>query len=102
MDAIGQKARNLRNAATDAEHRLWHHFWLKQLGGYKFRRQAPVLGYIADFFCFELKLIIEVDGGQRVDHAARDAARTRKLETAGCRVLRSWDDEVLLRTIEVL
>ena len=67
MDALRKKARDLRNAATDAERRLWQHLRLKQLGDCKFRRQVPVAGYIADFLCPEMKLIVELDGGQHVE-----------------------------------
>ena len=66
--------------------------------------QAPVsiAGYIADFACIEAKLVIEVDGGQHAEQAALDAERTRKLQINGYRVLRFWDNDVLLRTDAVL
>ncbi|MGH8060950.1 MAG: endonuclease domain-containing protein [Pseudoxanthomonas sp.] len=102
MDALRQKARNLRNAGTDAERRLWQHLRLKQLDGCKFRRQVPVAGYIVDFLCPEMKLIVELDGGQHIERAAYDARRTRILEAEGYRVLRYWNDDVLVRTTGVL
>ena len=102
MDALRQKARNLRNAGTDAERRLWQYLRLKQLGGCKFRRQVPVAGYTADFMCPELKLIVELDGGQHVGKSAYDVRRTHVLEAEGYRVLRYWNDDVLLRTTAVL
>ena len=102
MDALRQKARNLRNAGTDAERRLWQHLRLRQLGGCKFRRQVPVAGYIADLLCPEMKLIVELDGGQHVERATYDVRRTRVLEAEGYRVLRYWNDDVLLRTTGVL
>ena len=102
MDTLRQRARELRNSATDAEQRLWQHLRLKQLGGFKFRRQVPVTGYIADFLCHELKLIVELDGGQHVEQSAYDKQRTLVLEAAGYRVLRYWNDDVLLRTSCVL
>ena len=102
MDALRQNARNLRNAGTDAERRLWQHLRLRQLGGCKFRRQVPIAGYIADFLCFEMKLVVELDGGQHLEQAIRDADRTRVLETEGYRALRYWNDDVLVRMTEVL
>ena len=102
MDALRRKARDLRNAGTDAERRLWQHLRLKQLGGCKFRRQVPVAGYIADFLCPEMRLIVELDGGQHVERAAYDARRTCVLEAEGYRVLRYWNDDVLVRTNGVL
>ncbi|MET0893023.1 MAG: DUF559 domain-containing protein [Pseudoxanthomonas sp.] len=102
MDALRRNARTLRNTATDAERRLWQHLWLKQLAGYKFRRQVPVAGYIADFICCEVRLVVELDGGQHVERAAYDQQRTIALQRAGYRVLRYWNDDVLLRTSSVL
>ncbi len=65
--------------------------------GYSFRRQRPVLNYIADFMCMELMLIIEVDG---LTHAweetiAKDERRELDLKNAGFTVLRYTDNEVL-------
>ena len=102
MDALRQKARNLRNASTDTERRLWQHLRLKQLGDCKFRRQVPIAGYIADFLCPEMKLIVELDGGQHVEKTSYDARRTHVLEAEGYRVLRYWNNDVLLRTNGVL
>jgi very-short-patch-repair endonuclease len=47
---------------TKAEIILWSRLRSKQINGYKFRRQQPLLDYIVDFYCKDLKLIIEVDG----------------------------------------
>ena len=102
MDTLRQRARKLRNSATDAERRLWQHLRLKQLGGFKFRRQVPIAGYIADFLCRELKLIVELDGGQHAEQSAYDKERTLELEAEGYRVLRYWNDDVLLRAFYVL
>lgn len=61
--------------------------------GFKFRRQQPVEGFIADFACFEVKLIIEIDGGQHFDNE-KDHERTRTLEAAGWTVIRFWNIDV--------
>ena len=47
-------------------------------------------------------LVVEIDGGQHADACEYDATRTRTLEARGFRVLRFWNDEVLLRTEDVL
>ncbi len=83
---------------TRAEVRLWKHVLRAgSLCGYSFRRQRPVLNYIADFMCFELKLIIEVDGITHTIEAVmrNDLIRQSALEEAGFTVLRFTDDEVL-------
>jgi very-short-patch-repair endonuclease len=102
METLRKRARKLRNSATDAERCLWKHLRLRQLGKYKFRRQVPVAGYIADFLCCEAKLIVELDGGQHSEREGYDQRRTVALQMAGYRVVRYWDDDVLLRTPLVL
>jgi len=57
-----KKARDLRNNMTRAEIILWSRLRSKKIDGYKFRRQQPIFDYIVDFYCDELKLVIEVDG----------------------------------------
>ena len=102
MDTLRKRARILRNYATDAERRLWQHLRLKQLGGCKFRRQVPLYGYVVDFLCVELKLVIELDGGQHAEQVAYDEVRTGVLQGVGYCVLRYCNDDALLRTSEVL
>jgi very-short-patch-repair endonuclease len=93
-------ANSLRKKMTKAEACLWK-FGLraKYMKGYSFRRQRPVLNYIADFMCKELRLIIEVDGITHTYEGAqgRDAIRQNELEKAGFKVIRFNDEEVLKR-----
>lgn len=96
------RARKLRHNQTDAEVRLWRFLRNRQLCGFKFRRQHPIPPYIADFVCVEAGLIIEIDGGQHLADQSRDAVRTRFLESIGYRTVRYWDNDVLLKTSEVL
>lgn len=102
MDTLRRKARELRNGATDAESHLWQRLRLKQLAGFKFRRQVPIAGYIADFLCPEAKLIVELDGGQHSDQIAYDERRTGVLQAKGYRVLRYWNNDALVQTEAVL
>jgi very-short-patch-repair endonuclease len=90
-------ARNLRQAQTDAEKKLWYFLQNKNLDGMKFRRQQPIGEYIVDFVCFEKKLIIELDGSQHNDTRVEimDNVRTFWLENEGFSVIRFWDNEVL-------
>ena len=79
---------------TDAERRLWHHLKIRQLDGKKSRRQAPIGVYIADFACFESRLIVELDGGQHALLLERDAARSSWPESQGFRVMRFWNNQI--------
>ena len=90
-----QAVRSLRINSTEAERVLWYHLRAARLRGYKFRRQTPLGRYIADFVCFEARLIVEVDGGQHVEQQVYDRQRTAWLEGQGFRVLRFWNTEVL-------
>jgi very-short-patch-repair endonuclease len=83
----------MRADATKAENLLWQALRNRRLEGLKFRRQVPVGGFIADFICFEARLIVEVDGGQHFE-SAHDAVRERMLAERGLKTLRFWNDEV--------
>jgi very-short-patch-repair endonuclease len=96
------RAKSLRKSSTDAELRLWRLLRARQILPHKFRRQHPLGAYIVDFVCIEKMLIIEVDGGQHMDEAEYDARRTAVLEQAGYRIIRFWDNDVLLRPQSVL
>lgn len=87
-------ARRLRRNQTDAEELLWSRLRNRQLCGRKFRRQVPILNYIADFISTDARLIVELDGGQHTERTMEDEVRTRELEAAGYVVLRFWNGEV--------
>jgi len=97
-------ARKLRREQTDAERILWLRLKSKQLQGAKFRRQQPIGPYIVDFVSFEKKLVIEIDGAQhnKDEMIKKDNTRTVRLRRDGFRVLRFWDNEVLLNIDGVL
>ncbi len=103
-DTAASTARFLRRNQTDAESLLWHCLRGRQLAGKKFRRQHPVGPFVADFFCAEARLVVEIDGGQHAPEPerTRDCQRTRYLESLGYRVLRFWNNQVLLETPAVL
>ena len=91
-------AASLRKNMTKAEACLWKYVLKgRQLNGYPFRRQRPVLQYIADFLCKELMLIIEVDGLTHDSEEAifKDEQRENDLKKAGFKVVRFTDTEVL-------
>ena len=93
--------RQLRKNMTEAEHVLWFRLRSHQVEGHKFRRQHPIGHYVVDFVCLEKKLVVEVDGSQHMDDP-KDERRTRWLESEGYRVMRFWDNDVLVETDAVL
>ena len=95
-------ANALRHRMTKAEACLWKYALKnKQMKGYQFRRQRPVLNYIADFMCMELMLIIEVDGitHWQEETVVKDRIKEKALTDAGFTVIR-FDDEEVLKEIE--
>ena len=74
----------------------------EQLDGFRFRRQVPITGYVADFVCPQARLIVELDGSQHLQQANYDSSRTAALEALGYRVLRYWNDDALRRTDDVV
>lgn len=74
------------------------------MNGAKFRRQHPVAPYVLDFYCHELKLAIELDGGQHNEEQglAHDRQRTAFLEAQGITVLRFWNNDVFQQPENVL
>lgn len=91
--ALQPFARKNRKQMTKGEACLWKYALKSKQTGYTFNRQRPVLQYIADFMCKELKLIIEVDGYTHLleDVVKNDVIRQKKLEEAGFKVIRFKD-----------
>ena len=69
--------------ATPLEARLWERLRNKGCSVYKFRRQVPIGGFIADFICYEARLIVELGGDSHTVRAEYDARRTAWLEKQG-------------------
>ena len=95
VDGAHARARTLRQNMTDAERRVWQILRSHQMNGYRFRRQAPIGRYIADFVCHEARLIVEIDGGQHDRSSLREAECAGFLQNEGYRILRFWNTEVL-------
>ena len=102
LSGSAARARRLRHQQTDAEWKLWSRLRARQIDGAKFRRQHPIGRYIADFCCWERKLVVELDGSQHIGQAKADQRRTAFLRQQGYKVLRFWDNDVLLNTDAVL
>jgi very-short-patch-repair endonuclease len=87
--------RLLRRNMTDAEQQLWTCLRGGQLAGHKFRRQHPYRDCILDFVSLDARLVIEVEGSRHAGRSDQDAIRDQFLMSAGFRVLRFWNTDVL-------
>lgn len=98
-----ETSRILRRKMTPAERHLWQRIKRKHLG-FIFHRQKPVGDYIADFYCPEAKLVVEVDGDYhaRVEASGNDKVRDEIMRNLGITVLRFKNDEVLNETDKVV
>ena len=91
---LRSKAKELRNNSTLSEILLWNEIKNRQIDGFQFHRQVPMLDFIVDFYSHELKLVIEIDGDSHNDKVTYDDLRQQKLEAYGLRFLRFDDLEV--------
>jgi len=93
---LTELARENRKNPTKAEQKIWNEVLRnKNFSNYKFHRQKPLDNFIADFYCFKLRLIIEIDGDSHADKREYDEIRTEILNQYGLTVLRYTNDEVL-------
>ena len=95
-------ARSMRRESTEGEAVLWAALRCRKLGGWKFRRQHVLEGYIVDFYCAELELAVEVDGPIHDDRSAQDRERDTALAGLGVDTLRVLDVDVRTRLGVVL
>jgi very-short-patch-repair endonuclease len=98
------KARELRKNMIEAEETLWNSLRRKQINGFLFRRQHPIDIFIVDFYCHELKLVIEIDGGIHTDTevAKYDRGREAEIEKFGLKIIRFTNNEVFNNTKYVI
>ena len=94
---LKQLASELRQQCTQSEAKLWEQLKGRKVAGHKFLRQKPIGDYIADFYCKELHLAIELDGLSHDSEEVmdKDAVKERYLNSLGIRVLRFPDGEVM-------
>jgi len=90
-------ARKLRDNQTEAEVFLWDQLGKITDSKVRFKRQHPILYFIADFYCHKAKLIIEIDGGYHdiPEQYKYDKAREHELEELGLKVIRFTNEQVL-------
>lgn len=93
-------ARENRKNPTKAESRIWNEVLRnRKFAQYKFVRQKPIDGYIVDFYCSELRLVIEIDGDSHTEMVEYDQERTKILSGYGLSVVR-YSNEDVLKNIE--
>ena len=89
-----ERARELRRNMTPAEKRLWKEVRANKLGVH-FRRQQVIQGFIVDFYCHRVGLVVEVDGDVHDLQKEEDERREKVLSEMGLRVVRFQNDEVV-------
>ncbi|MBN2303711.1 MAG: endonuclease domain-containing protein [Anaerolineae bacterium] len=94
--------RQMRHDPTPAEDALWQRLRNRQIADLKFRRQHSIDRFIADFYCAEAQLVIEIDGPIHDYTPDEDAIRQEFLESRGLRVLRFANDDVLSALDDVI
>ncbi len=87
-------AGSLRAHMTEEEKQLWQHLRANRLDGFHFRRQQIIDGFIVDFYCHSVGLVIEVDGEVHQNQVAYDAKRDGILTARGLRVMRISNVEI--------
>jgi len=89
-----QFARQLRREMTPQEAKVWERVRGRRLGGFKFRRQQVIDGFIADFYCAEVGLVLELDGAVHEDQVEYDANRDRVIAEKRLTVARVPNDRI--------
>ena len=95
-------ARELRKEQTETEKILWQYLRDRKFQGKKFRRQHVISGFIADFYCPEEKLVIELDGSVHLTQKEYDNERQKIIEDLGIKVLRFKNKDVQCKIKKVL
>jgi very-short-patch-repair endonuclease len=101
-DVKVQRAKELRRELTDEEKLLWQYLRKNRLGGFHFRRQQVIQGFIVDFYCHKAGLVVELDGGVHEDQIEYDQERDKVLEGRDLRILRVRNEEIQNNLQEVL
>ncbi len=93
---IFERAKAMRENMTQAEKSVWEKLKSNKMLGLRFKAQHPIDIFIADFYCHQLKLVIEIDGGihKSVDQREYDIGREAEIEHWGIKVIRFTNEEV--------
>jgi len=96
--------KRLRNNITKSEMILWKYLKGSQMNGWKFRRQQGIGNYIVDFYCPDLKIVVEVDGLTHSEEVVfeKDEVRQEYLENLGLKVVRYNSQDIFYKINDVL
>ena len=95
-------AKKLRDKMTPSEKILWERVKSKQICGLRFRRQHPIFFFIADFYCHQVRLVIEIDGEIHFQQKEYDDGRSAEMEKYYIKVIRFTNSEVENKTDDVI
>ena len=99
---LKKRARELRQAGNLSEVLLWNQVKNKQFLGLDFDRQKIIGNYIVDFYCKNLGIVVEIDGGSHADKEAYDKQRDDYLKSLGLKIIHITDQDIKKRLAEVL
>jgi len=97
-----EMAKHMRQHMTVAEKCFWNAVRKRRFPGLRFRRQQVIDGFIADFYCNELRMVIEIDGGIHEKQKDYDKLRDQIINQRGIKVLRFKNEDVINRIEWVL
>lgn len=104
LKSTKEKRKLLRHNPTDAEKQLWNYLRNKRFQNLKFFRQYGIGHYIADFYCPEARIVVEVDGGQHLSEKGKayDKEREKFFFALGIKTLRFTNENVLANIESVI
>jgi very-short-patch-repair endonuclease len=101
-DVKEERAKTMRRAMTPAEMCLWEQLRNNRCGGLHFRRQQVIDGFIADFYCHDIGLVIEVDGDIHQQQVDYDFQRDRIIAARGLHIIRIPNERLFTELAVVL
>ena len=99
---IFELAKQLRDRQTEAEIYLWDHLKFLNIPNIRIKRQHPVLYFIADFYCHEARLVVEIDGEIHEQQKEYDDGRSAEMERYHIKVIRFTNSEIVNNMEEVI
>jgi len=95
LEQLKWAAKINRHKMTKSESKIWYEFLKNRPMDYKFTRQKPLDRFILDFYCSELLLVIEIDGGYHIKKQGQDLKRDKFLNCLNIKTIRFKNEEIL-------